>query len=455
MRRPLFVKIFLGVCASFLFVTYFVWGVDMLLSESPSRSTQMTAQVALAGASSIARMGGEQALRRELKNWPQGRQYMTFERIDGRPAPKPDPMHGLYTATVKDGQGHTYALLYHVTRFSGYVSPPLPLDIGPHAIIGTLIGILLFSALLAYYLIAPISRIRAGFGRLATGDLTTRLGPQWLRRRDEIGDLAADFNKMAVRLEELVHSRDRLLADISHELRSPLARLQLAIALAKQSPDKALASLQRIGLEADKLDEMVGELLALARLESGAKTADEYFFVSEVASLVVDDARFEAQEKGVAIVFLAGPQEAGHEALVIGSGKLISRAIENIVRNALRFSRRGDAITIELDSNAAGSTLYIRDQGPGVRGEQLGSIFEPFVQADAGHGQGYGLGLAIARRAIIAHGGSIKAANGADGGLVITLWLPAAPEASDTAAESRSVWDRAVSPVPMQEAKAH
>lgn len=444
MRRPLFVKIFLGVWLSFLFVTYFVWFEDSLLKQSPSRTTQQAAEIALAGASSVIRLGGEDALARELKNWPKERQYITFERIDGKAAPAPDPVHGLYTATVKDARGHTYALLYHVTRFDGYVSPPLPLDMGPHAILGTLIGILVFSALLTFYLTAPISRIRAGFGRLASGDLKVRLGMDWLRRRDEIGDLASDFNKMAMRLEELVNSRDRLLADISHELRSPLARLQLAIALARQSPDKALTSLERIGREADKLEEMVGELLALTRLESGARTADQYFFVSEIAALVVDDARFEAQEKGVAIDFITG--ERGAEVLVVGSGKLVSRAIENIVRNALRFSRRGDTIALELDSTAAGTTLYIRDQGPGVKREQLASLFEPFVQADPASGQGYGLGLAIAKRAVIAHGGTIKAANGQEEGLTIIVWLPAAPDAPEAGEESKSVWDRSVSP---------
>ncbi|HEY8254022.1 MAG TPA: histidine kinase dimerization/phospho-acceptor domain-containing protein, partial [Rhizomicrobium sp.] len=279
MRRPLFVKIFLGVCASFLFVTYFVWFEDSLLKQSPSRTTAVQAQIALAGASSIVRLGGEDALRRELATWPKERQYMTFERIDGKSAPAQDPIHGLYTAIVKDSQGRSFALLYHVTRFDGYVSPPLPLDMGPHAILGTLIGILVFSGLLTFYLTVPISRIRAGFGRLASGDLKVRLGSDWLRRRDEIGDLASDFNKMATRLEELMMSRDRLLADISHELRSPLARLHLAIALARQSPDKALQSLERIGCEADKLEEMVSELLALSKLESGARTSDQYFFV--------------------------------------------------------------------------------------------------------------------------------------------------------------------------------
>jgi two-component system OmpR family sensor kinase len=448
MRRPLFVKIFLGVWASFLCVTYIVWFGDTLLKQSPSRTTAVQAQIALAGAASVLRVGGEDALRQELATWPKERQYMTFRRLEGTRAPTPNPMpqQGLYTATAKDSQGNSYALLYHVTRFDGYVSPPLPLDMGPNAIFGTLIGILLFSGLLTFYLTAPINRIRAGFGRLASGDLKVRLGANWLRRRDEIGDLASDFNKMATRLEELVMSRDRLLADISHELRSPLARLQLAIALARQSPEKALQSLERIGCEADKLEEMVGELLALTKLESGASTVHQYFFVSEVATLVVDDARFEAQEKGVAIDFAPNERQAGSEALVMGSGKLISRAIENIVRNALRFSRRGDAITVELDSTAAGTTLYIRDQGPGVQDDQLASLFEPFVQADTANGQGYGLGLAIAKRAVIAHGGTIRAINGAEAGLTIIVWLPASPDAPETGEVAKSVWDKSVSP---------
>jgi two-component system, OmpR family, sensor kinase len=149
----------------------------------------------------------------------------------------------------------------------------------------------------------------------------------------------------------------------------------------------------------------------------------------------------------VAIDFLTDGRHS--EALVVGSGKLISRAIENIVRNALRFSRRGETITVELDSTVAGTTLYIRDQGPGVKAEQLASLFEPFVQADPANGQGYGLGLAIAKRAIIAHGGSIRAVNGAAEGLVITLWLPAAPDAPEAGDEAKSVWDRSVSPAPV------
>jgi two-component system OmpR family sensor kinase len=336
-----------------------------------------------------------------------------------------------------------------VGRFDGALPPPLAFDMGPRILSATFIGILVFSAALAFYLVIPISRIRTALGQLAAGDLKVRLGGNWMRRRDEIADMASDFNKMAARLEELVTSRDRLLADISHELRSPLSRLYLAIALARQSPEKMLQSFERIGREADKLDEMVGELLALSKLESGITASNEYFFLSEIAGIVAEDARFEAQEKGVIIELAANTGRRNSETLLVGSGKLISRAIENIVRNALRFSRRGDTITLEMDSNATGTTLIIRDEGPGVKDEQLASLFEPFVQADATSGQGYGLGLSIAKRAIIAHGGTIEAANGSKGGLIITVWLPTAPGASEDGEHSRPVWDRPVSPLPV------
>src|SRR5262249_51499522 len=135
-------------------------------------------------------------------------------------------------------------------------------------------------------------------------------------------------------------------------------------------------------------------------------------------------------------------------ALVVGSGKLISRAVENIVRNALRFSRRGDTIAIEMNCDVQGVTLCIRDEGPGVKLDQLASLFDPFVQADTSSGQGYGLGLSIAKRAVLAHGGTIEAANGAQGGLVITVWLPTAPDAPEDGEHARVLKDRPVSPLP-------
>jgi two-component system OmpR family sensor kinase len=448
-RRPLFFKIFLGVCLSFFFVTIIVWFTDSILQRNPSRTAERISGVGLAGAASAIRLGGEKALQQQLATWPADeRPYVHYARIDDTPAPQVDLLHHQFVVTAVDPEGHRYAISYQVSRFDGFIAPPLAFDMGPRVAIGSLIGISIFSLALTFYLITPIGRIRVAFERVAAGDLKVRLGPAWLRRRDEIADMAADFDKMASRLEELVTSRDRLLADISHELRSPLARLHLAIDLARQSPDKTAQSLQRIRQEADRLGEMVGELLALSKLEHGMAVSSEYFFISEITGIVVEDARYEAQEKGAAIEFVAGARDWGREALVVGSGKLISRAIENIVRNALRFSLRGDTITIAMESDAAGTTLSIKDEGPGVRDEQLDSLFEPFVQANPVDGQGYGLGLAIARRAVMAHGGTIKATNGASAGLTVTLWLPAAPDAPDAQDESRPVWDKSISPLP-------
>jgi len=446
MRRPLFLKIFIGVCLSFFAVTIFVWVVDSILQENPSRSAERAAGVGLAGATSAIRLGGEKALREQLASWPAfERAHFTYRRIDSGAAPEQDPFNRLFSTTAVDPEGHRYAVTYRVSRFDGALPPPLAFDMGPRILSAAFVGILVFSAALAFYLIVPITRIRAAFGQLAAGDLKVRLGSHWMWRQDEIADMAADFNKMAARLEELVQSRDRLLADISHELRSPLSRLYLAIALARQSPDKMMQSFERIGREADKLDEMVGELLALSKLESGTTTSNEYFSLSEIAGIVAEDGRFEAQEKGTIINLAADTKP---EALVVGSGKLISRAVENIVRNALRFSRRGDTIAIEIRSDAHGATLSIRDEGPGVKPDQLASLFDPFVQADANSGQGYGLGLSIAKRAILAHGGTIEAANGPQGGLVITVWLPTVPDAPEDGEHAKALRDRLVSPLP-------
>jgi len=450
MRRPLFLKIFLGVCLSFVFVTIIVWITDSILQQNPSRTAERTAGVGLAGAASAISLGGEKSLKDLLATWPAAeRAYFAYGRVDSPSAPKADLLHNQFFATATDPQGNRYAISYQVRRFDGFIPPPLAFDMGPRVAIGTFIGISIFSLALTFYLITPIGRLRAAFKRVAAGDLKVRLGPAWLNRRDEIADMAADFDRMASRLEELVTARDRLLADISHELRSPLARLHLAIDLARQSPEKTGQSLQRIRREADKLEEMVGELLALSKLEHGLTPSSEYFFISEITGIVVEDARYEAQEKGVAIEFVASPHHWGEEALVVGSGKLVSRAVENVVRNALRFSRRGETITIEMQTDAAGTTLCIRDEGPGVKDEQLDRLFEPFVQANPVDNQGYGLGLAIARRAVTAHGGSIKASNGASSGLAVTIWLPAAPDAPDAAEESRSVWDKSISPLPI------
>ncbi|HEX4272686.1 MAG TPA: ATP-binding protein [Rhizomicrobium sp.] len=431
MRRPLFWKIFFGICFTCFVVSQIVWLTYAILSPAPSETTRALARITLAAARQSIEIGGEQALARQIGSWPSDeRGHIHYRLLGPAKADQPDPEHGLFATSAVDPRGNRYAITYHVTRFAGYGHGPF--DVPMRTFLFVLGGILVFSIITTWYLTVPIRRLRAAFGRLAAGELKARLGRAFQNRRDEISDLAGDFDKMAGRLEELVASRDRLLADVSHELRSPLARLQLAIALARQAPEKTSHSLSRIEKEADRLEEMVAELLTLSKLESGGATATEYFYLGEIVALVSDDARFEAQQKGVEIVLAPVPRGM-REPILCGNGKLVSRALENVVRNATRFSRQGQTVTIALDCNDTGAGVVVTDQGPGVKAEKLNTVFEPFVQAEAANGQGYGLGLTIAQRAIKAHGGTIAARNGTEKGLVVSIWLPAAAGVSGAA----------------------
>jgi two-component system OmpR family sensor kinase len=424
MRRPLFWKIFFGVWLTFLMVSLCVWFTYAVLSPSPSETTRALARVSLVAAHQAVHLGGEGALRSQIRAWPPDqRGHLDYRLLAAGETVTPDPEHGRFATSATDPQGHRYAITYHVTRFAGYGHGPL--DIPLRTFLFVLAGVLIFSTIITWYLTGPIRRVRAAFSRLATGDLKARLGEAFTSRRDEIADLASDFDRMASRLEELVASRDRLLADVSHELRTPLARLQLAIALARQSPEKTAHSLARIEREADRLEEMVAELLTLSRLESGSATATEYFYLSEIMEMVAEDARFEAQQKGVEINVMA-QQNGAREPMLSGNGRLVARALENVVRNAMRFSRAGQAVSIRLGGGRAGTKVVVSDQGPGVAPDMLDTLFEPFVQGEGMVSQGYGLGLAIAQRAIKAHGGTIKAANDSASGLIVTIWLPAA-----------------------------
>ena len=242
------------------------------------------------------------------------------------------------------------------------------------------------------------------------------------RRTDEIADLSHDFDKMAGQLGELVLARDRLLADVSHELRTPLARLNLAIGLARQDPSNLDDALKRISGEAGKLDEMVGELLSLAKLESNSGDGEDYFNFAEVVESVVRDARYEAAPKHIEIALDAPPNSADFGWVAKGSGKLISRAVENVVRNAVRYAPDGGTVNLALSHIGDKIVLTVDDNGPGVPNEALLTMFDPF--SESADGFGFGLGLAIARRAITVHGGSISAQNKNPNGLRTTITFP-------------------------------
>lgn len=421
MKRRLFWKILLGFWVTFALTVEALWLIVIVLRPAPSDTTRALAHISLAAATSALRAGGEPFLHQVMGRWPvDDRGRLTVQPWRAGDTVQTDINKGAISERVRSPAGKDYLVTYKVSRFAGYGRGPFdfPREIGVIAIIGGL-G---FSAMLAWYLTRPITRFRKGFEQLAVGDFSARLKPIMGRRKDEIADLAQDFDTMAVHLEQLVAARDKLLSDVSHELRSPLARLQLAIGLARQDPTGRLCALDRIGLEAQRLNELVGELLTLSKLESQVGDGEEYFDLGAVVASVVEDAQFEASGNGIGIALV----KQAEETLVTGSGRLVARAIENVVRNALRFSRAGQTVWISLVRDCGNFIVSIEDEGPGAPAEIMPTLFEAFVRAMP-DGQGFGLGLAIAKRAINAHGGTIMARNRQPCGLLVAISLPAAP----------------------------
>ena len=282
---------------------------------------------------------------------------------------------------------------------------------------------------LAWYLTRPIGRLRQAAQRLAAGDLKARTGARLGRLTDEIGSLARDFDAMAERIEALVTSQRRLFGDISHELRSPLARLRVALELAqRKAGPEAQLHLARIERESERLDELVGQLLALSRLESTASLgATQWLDVAALTQQVATDVDFEAQaaDRTVQCCILT---EDAHRP-ILGDAELLRRALENIMRNAVRHTPPSSCVEVEVRAVPDRLHITVRDYGKGVPPEALEDIFKPFYRVETARDRasgGVGLGLAIAARAAALHGGQIRAENLPDG-FQVTLTLPAIP----------------------------
>jgi two-component system sensor histidine kinase CpxA len=289
--------------------------------------------------------------------------------------------------------------------------------------------------LLTYYLTRPIMNLRAAARKLAAGDLTARAGPALGGRRDELGELVQDFDRMAERIEGLVGSQRQLISDISHELRSPLARLNVALGLARQRAGVAAVSpLDRIEREAERLNELIGKLLSLARMQAASSPPEKSpVNLPELLSEIAEDAEFEAQEHGCSVRLREAssamlPASHGRTACVMGSVELLHSAIENVVRNAIRYTAPDTTVEIALTCHQDWAAIYVRDYGPGVPEGELKNLFLPFYRvAGARERQtgGAGLGLAIADRVVRLHGGTISAENLAGGkGFQIEIRLP-------------------------------
>lgn len=435
MRGRLFWKILLGFWLTFIIMTQALWVAFSLYGdryEPPENAMARRAvTLQLTSAATQLREGGLPALNAMLKDWSDDdRRLLSVTPMAQPPAAEEPVFEGRrrlkeVTAWVKNSGGTGYLLSYDMRALREEYSPnrrPHVFNIPmPMLWVGGLAG-LLFSTVLAWNLTRPMRKLRDGFDRVAQGDLSVRLFPAMRRRHDELSEVARDFDSMAERLELLVSAREQLLHDVSHELRSPLARLQLAIGLARQNAGNVENSLQRIEHEAGRLDKMIGELLALSRAESNSLPDEEYFDLYGLVDAVVSDARYEAQIPGVEIVLQASSDV---EYTVKGNAELMRRAVDNIVRNALRFSSHGQRVTVVLTRIDQLFQIEVSDQGPGVEESKLSSIFDPFVRVKSSmSGKGYGLGLAITRKVVLAHGGQVEARNGEQEGLVITLRIP-------------------------------
>ena len=282
---------------------------------------------------------------------------------------------------------------------------------------------------LSLYLTRPITRLREAAQRLAGGDLSARAVPQRMTRRDELGDLARDFDAMAGQIQLLMAAQQRFFADVSHELGAPLTRMQLALALLRRRfGQEGDAEIARIERETDKLRNLVQQLLFLASVEAASWPPESLTAISlrSFCEDVLEDARFEAQQNHRK---LSG---ACDEIRTLVYPALLRRAVDNILRNAIRYTPEGSEVSLDgkVDTAAQEITLTIRDYGSGVPESMLFDIFRPFFRTAPGresNSGGTGLGLAIASEVVRLHDGTIRAQNHKDGGLFVTITLPIRP----------------------------
>lgn len=308
-----------------------------------------------------------------------------------------------------DGAYYFFVLLKGETMVTWFLQPEV------HLLTLTVLALLCYG--FARYLTNPVRRLQQAVDRFGGGDFSARAH---VNRGDEIGQLARTFNQMADRTQMLMAAERRLLLDISHELRSPLARLSVAVELARMGEDVD-THLNRIQKEADRLNTLVGELLQVTRAEGDAsRLRSQRVALDELLADVVEDGRVEADARGSGIALEAQPVS------IAGDAELLRRAVENVVRNAIRYSPEGKDVEVRLSRKDTQVSIEVRDYGPGVPSESLNRIFDAFYRVEPDRDRasgGVGLGLAIARRAVELHHGTVTARN-ANPGLAVQIDLP-------------------------------
>lgn len=453
--KSLFVKIFVAFCATIILgvaISFIVLGWLFPREDRiEGRRAVVRHNLRLAGATAVRiyEDRGPQELAgfvRELEGDGPGRLFVVDadgRELTGRPLPpearrfsgRPEGSRETRPAIptefldleVHGPSKKPYTVVRHLPRLVRPSGRPSPYQI-------TLAGLLMASLVLCFFLarhfVAPLRTLQAASRRLAAGDLSTRVGFSLGDRNDEFGKLARDFDHMAGRLEHLVEIQRRLMRDVSHELRSPLTRLAVALELTReQAPSELHPFLERIGKEAYRLNHLIEQILTLARLEEGRDVREGApIAVDRVVGEVAKDARFEAQALDVGV-----ETPRLDAAVVTGEAELLRSAVENVVRNAVRYSPRGGVVSVSVERGGDGPqkrvAVVVEDQGRGIPENQLDHLFRPFYRVEDARDRktgGTGLGLAIAERAVRLHGGRISAENRRERGLRVVIDLPRA-----------------------------
>ena len=467
--RSLFFRIFLwfGLAMILVNIASFATGIIAERRFQPPRGHPLAPMTGLVAQTAVEsfELGGPAALSSyltRLQNTSSVRATLLNNRLQdmtGQPASEEDKLlASLVNDTTpfifdfsNEGRGRPYphgVQLIHSAKGATYIlvarypppDRPLPprlgepgslmfgLRVGARTLLPLLVVGGLFCYMLARSLAKPIEHLRNTTHELSDGNLAARVEPSLLERRDEIGHLGRDFNLMAAHIESLVEAQRRLLADISHELRSPLARQGVALGLARRRGNpEVMQSLERIAREASRMNEMIGQLLDLTQVESGAETIRKSpIDLASLIESIAQDADYEARASKRAVKVIQ--KDACRTR---GSVELLGSAIENVVRNAVRHTAPDTEVQVSLkresNNGTSAAVITVRDHGSGVPEKALNEIFRPFYRVEDARDRktgGTGLGLAIATRAIGLHGGTISASNAVDGGLQVEIRIP-------------------------------
>ena len=330
------------------------------------------------------------------------------------------PWRRLTDEITSEKTGDTYLFIYRI--------PHPELDawhreslLWPLSALGiALVVLTLFSLLVTFSITRPLSRLRGAVHDLGQTTYQQNSLAKLANRRDEFGVLATDFNRMGARLQSLIGSQRQLLRDVSHELRSPLARLRIALALAERAnPEEREKLWPRLTRECDRLEALISEILVLARVDADNASAEEVDLNALLATLQ-KDAHLSSPEQPVRL-------QAEPQLNLKGWPTMIERAVDNLLRNAQRFNPSDQPIELHATRQGERIVISVRDHGPGVQTEHLSQLGEPFYRAPGQTAAGHGLGLAIAKRAAERHGGTLTLANHPQGGFVASLELPLVP----------------------------